>query len=123
MTPAAVKIANVVRQALSTNQNGEAIAALNALKRLLRNEGLDLHDLGRAIERGFALAPRASPVAPVPPATGDWARLAAWCLRHHGKLTDKQRSFLVAMTVWSSEPTPKQREYLLGLRNQVRAAA
>jgi hypothetical protein len=45
-----VKVTKSLRQALSTTNPGESTAALAAIRRLLKSNGCDLHDLVISIE-------------------------------------------------------------------------
>jgi hypothetical protein len=49
-TALSAKIAKSLRQALSTTNSGESIAALDAIRRLLKSNDCDLHDLAISIQ-------------------------------------------------------------------------
>jgi hypothetical protein len=52
LTPIAGKVAKLLKQMLSTEHDGEAIAAKEAIKRTLAGAGADIHVLADAIEAG-----------------------------------------------------------------------
>lgn len=96
---------------LGTDSEGEALATVRALRRVLAAQGLDLHDLVAALsEGGGRAAPEASGPAP--------AELASWCLGSGLPWSERERAFLWAMArhrrAWD-RLTPRQQGWLRDL--------
>jgi hypothetical protein len=138
LAPVAGKLGSIVRM-LSSDREGEIVAAARALGRTLKSAGLDIHALAERIEQadgsgkiseadmrrlyaaGFA-AGRAAAEKQNDPG-GDFHNLdgtttpeamAAWCRRHSDRLGEREREFvrsISAHVVWR-EPTPKQAKWL-----------
>jgi hypothetical protein len=83
---------------LSSNRDGEVLAAVNAIGRLLQSNGCDFHDLSAAI---------CAPHEDV-----DWRRQARFCNRHRAHLTARELDFIATLARWHGEPTDKQRQWL-----------
>jgi hypothetical protein len=74
---------------LASDHEGEVLATVAAIKRVLSSDGRDLHDLADAIARPLPTPP-SSPPAPQPSA---WRRQAEQLLQHRD-LTAWERKFL-----------------------------
>lgn len=108
---------------LASQHDGEAVATVRAIERILASAGLDLHDVARAIAAPAAPDAIAAPTRQ-PSQSGDWRRLAAWCRDHDGgRLTQKQRAFVADMVTWRGEPTAPQAEWLRAIADRLRRAA
>ena len=141
------RIAALVRM-LGTTNDGEKIATVNALQRLLASRNTDLTDLGDAIERlatgGLEeaamqrifdagrerereeverkLAESQAVYGLNPDGSPDWEAMALHCQRHVDRLEAKHHQFIDDMSgrlAWGSEPTEKQGKYLLSLFRQL----
>ncbi|MCP3397825.1 MULTISPECIES: hypothetical protein [unclassified Bradyrhizobium] len=94
------RIGQLLRLALSSNQTGEAVAAIAALKRTLGAAGLDLHDLAGAAERGLQpqyqqQQPRQrGSWGPPEPSLDDWNSMAWWCFHHRYRVPVHQRELV-----------------------------
>jgi hypothetical protein len=112
-------LAKLVRL-LGTDKDGELVAAVHAMKRVLAGSGNNLHDLAAVIE-----APSVVPGTPrdddefLLPCRG----MVATCSRHAECFTTKEREFLRSLARWRGKPTPKQIGWLLALYERVRRAA
>lgn len=107
------RIGAIVRL-LGSDKDGEALAALRKLGRLLRADGRDFHWLGDLLERHFA-----------PAGAKPWQSIAAQCLqRGHGRLKNFEIEFLLSMSTWPREPSAKQAALLeqIAVRLRVEAA-
>jgi hypothetical protein len=135
--PIADKLGKMIRM-LSSDRDGDVIAAARAIGRLLRNEGLDIHALAEGIENpngnalneaemkklydaGYDAGVRAAEnkhhgagdFANVD-GTPSWHAIALFCQRQDDRLREKEREFvhdMAARTVWC-EPTEKQAKWL-----------
>jgi hypothetical protein len=87
------KIAKLIRL-LASDQPGEVVAAVTALRRTLDAAGLDFHALAAAAEAGLrrpAERPQASWEPPAPD-LGNWQSMAWWLHWHRHKLSDTKRA-------------------------------
>jgi hypothetical protein len=82
---------------LASDKPGEIIAAVHALRRVLSNAGLDLHDLADTIKS----ADRRK-------AGGDENvfEMIRCCYRHADMLTTKELNLVRSISDWSREPNP-----------------
>jgi hypothetical protein len=142
------KVAKLIRL-LATDKGGEALAALEALRRTLRSAGSDFHALAAMIEAegdakvdfitGHSRTAREAFDAGYEAGyqTGlrdaeeeqreradvpaDWRAMARYCASHIELIDPKHRHFIVTMNVMPSwkRPTPKQEKYLRNLYRHV----
>jgi hypothetical protein len=108
MTALPRQVPALVRR-LSTPHDGEIIATVHALRRVLEGVGLDLHAVADRLERGQPLS--AKPRKATSPRT-DYAALfrALAAAAHHPSLSPWERSFARSMLEQPPRPlTPKQR--------------
>jgi hypothetical protein len=122
---------------LSSDQDGEVVAAARALNRLLKINGSDIHAIADSIgqangklseaemrklyDAGFEAGVRAvedkqhgdgdfRDIEGMPP----WDKVARWCQHRSDRLRDNERQFINDMasrTVWR-DPTVKQEKWL-----------
>jgi hypothetical protein len=92
------KIGKLLRLTLSTDKEGEQLAAMSALKRALQKAGLDCHAIADAVERGLKSAESASTPrrrstswAPPLPSPDDWQAMAWFCHFHRFQLRSYQQ--------------------------------
>lgn len=100
---------------LASDSDGEVIATVRGLDRMLRSNGLDWHDLAAAICSTDA-APASSDIAGPMSQAMDWRSLAYWCRDVAGRhLAAKEQSFVLSMCRnidRGRQPSPKQGEWL-----------
>jgi hypothetical protein len=138
------KIARVILL-LGSNEDGEVIAAVGGLKRLLASAGTDLHGLASAIEKlgkmnsiglskaevekvfhaGYAKGVEDTEnklhgIDEFRSADGKpaWEAVALYCQRNKERLAIKHHEFvddMASRTPWGREPTEKQHKYLHSL--------
>jgi hypothetical protein len=114
MTPAASdKLAKLVRL-LSSDKDGEVLAAAAAIRRTLAAEGSDIHALADALCR--------RPPPPPAPREDDWHSMACECQAHSERLSEREQGFVDDMVEWTAfrEPTEKQQAWLLSIYRKVR---
>jgi hypothetical protein len=107
------RLGKLIRLALISDEDGEMLGAIAALKRALTTAGVDAHWLG-AFGRG------ATPAARAAGADHDGGhdrhdddRSAAWfCWHRRWKLSPKEREFIERIVVWSGTLSEKQRKWL-----------
>ena len=134
------KLGDLVRR-LASNHNGEIIATVCALKRTLKSNGRDLHDLAVRIEKpdltdgemqkifdaGVEVGIRSAEAVQhgdgefrAVEGTPPWEDIAVWLQRHddcHGRLNERERDFVnqMAERVLRREPSERQARWLLGI--------
>ena len=95
---------------LSSDKDGEILAAVSAIKRTLENEKLDIHALADAITAGVGSQPiRRENREP------SWHDVAEACAVHAERLRPNEQNFvrdMVRRTVHGGEPTEKQAAWL-----------
>ena len=115
LAPIADKLSKLVRM-LTSDQDGEVVAAARSINRTLKNAGLDIHVLAAAIERGNVAS--GTPNAPA------WHSVACECAAHPEQLrSEKERAFVADMVVWTrfrGEPTERQAQWLRSIYLRVR---
>jgi hypothetical protein len=115
----ASQIGKLLRLLLGTDKDGEAVAALTALKRALTASGLDHHALAAVIERGLS-ALSISP--PVQRTTDDWRSTASFCRAHRDDLTEREAIFIDNLLASYRTLTPKQEKWLYDIEAKLRGA-
>jgi len=145
LAPIADKVGKLLRTMLSTDKDGEVVAAAQALRRVVQSAGMDLHTFTRAIEKpdgaiseadlkhiydtGFADGLRKAEQAQhadnddFRDIDDDHREVAQRLLNSSAPLTAKQREFLRDMTHWRGRPTARQREWLAGLARKFNGRA
>jgi hypothetical protein len=89
---------------LGSSHDGERLATVHAIERVMKTAGRDWHDLPNAI-----VAP---PLAPEKP-TGDWRSVARFCAARARFLrNDRERDFVATLARYRTEPSKKQLQWL-----------
>ena len=107
-------VAKLIRL-LSSDRDGEVVASVRAMRRVLAAAGLSLHDLADAIE--------------LPDQTShggkfdDWRVMAKACARCPHLLSEREISFVRTMTRWRGKPSRKQSEWLQAIYDRITEAA
>lgn len=140
LAPIAGKLAKFIRM-LSSDQDGDVIAAAHAIMRALRGAGADIHALAGRIEKpngrlsememkrlynaGYHDGMRAAEDKKFGlgdfhniDGTLDWHEISLFCQRRSDRLCEKERTFIndmAAGTVWGREPSEKQIKWLKSL--------
>lgn len=97
---------------LSSEHDGEIVAAAKAIGRSLQADGKDWHWLGDLIEG--RLPPPAQDKNPLHDIL--WQEGVEAVLAVYGNhLSDREEEFLVNMSSWYGEPTAKQRKWLVDI--------
>lgn len=102
---------------LATDHDGEALACVRALRRLLDRHGLTMTDLAAVVANG-APAPSAPPPREPETEPADWVSDLATCAAHFGALSENQRDFITNMGRVhrrGGRPTPAQAQWLRAL--------
>jgi hypothetical protein len=118
----ATRVGQLLRLALSSDQDGESIAALAALRRALESAGLDLHTLGAAVERGLQAPPARPPPPPRPTHDdmADWRSTARWCRHYEDQLSPRDVEFLDTIIRYRGGISEKQKAWLDGIEQRIR---
>lgn len=121
MTPSPQDRVGKLLRMLSSDNDGEVLAATAAIKRTLATEGLDIHSLADALCQP---APRAEAKAHWRPDadTTDWHSVACECEAHGATLNLREQKFVSDMAAWTwhARPSERQRAWLLIILNKVR---
>ena len=112
LAPIANRLAKLVRL-LTSDRDGEVVAAARSINRTLKSAGLDIHALAAEIENSGPAAGRGE-------ATNnkqlDWHAIACECAGHDDRLRDhRERVFVQDMLRWTKlggKPTEKQARWL-----------
>jgi hypothetical protein len=108
-------VAKLIRL-LSSDRDGEVVASVRAMRRLLAGAGLSLHDLADAIELPDRASPRDDDAA-------DWRLMATACAQCPHLLSEREISFVTTMARWRGKPSRKQAEWLEAIYDRIREAA
>lgn len=91
---------------LGSDKDGEVLATVGAIGRVLCANKLDWHDLTSQ------LLPKAE----------DWHELLVFCVSRKDRLNAKEQDFLGTLGRWRGRPTEKQLRYLDGIAEKLRRA-
>jgi hypothetical protein len=136
LAPIADQLKPLIRL-LSSNQDGEVVAAARALNRLLKANGSDIHAIADSVgqangklteaemrklyDAGFEAGVHAvenkrhgDEDFHNTDGTPSWHAIAVWCQRHDDRLRDNERQFIntVAARTAYREPTAKEEKWL-----------
>jgi hypothetical protein len=125
------KIEKLLKVALSSDKEGEVVAAAHAIRRMLANAGSDIHELAARIKGGKlseaemrkiydAGVQEGKDTAATAAGFGStegptYLEMATFCASHdNDRLTPREREFIDDMTRWCvrREPTEKQAKSL-----------
>jgi hypothetical protein len=120
----AERIARCLLLALSSDQDGEVVAAVQAARRALAIAGLDIYALASAIETGLQAPP---PAAYRPhrqeqrqEAPRDWRAEAKFCHSNRDQLIGQEHGLIDTLLKWKGMPTPKQLDWLARVVARIR---
>jgi hypothetical protein len=117
---------------LGTDRDGELVATVYTLRRVLSSSKLDLHDLAGIVEAPSVVPPsgsgRADSGAPRWRRWNDdnvetelpWREMVVTCMRHLDRFTDRECKFIRSMGGWRDDPSAKQLGWLVALFERVR---
>jgi hypothetical protein len=123
MTPSAQDKLGTLLRMLSSDKDGEVVAAASAIVRTLKAEGLDIHSFADALCRP---APRTDTEARSASREAahdiDWYSVACEGDAHGDLLTPREQQFGSDMVTWTARraPTKKQQAWLLAIFNRMR---
>ena len=96
---------------LASNHDGEVVATVRAIQRLLKSAGRDLHDLAACLG------------APVAQQDADWRRDVRFCFEHANLLSEREIDFITNIARSPGKPTIKQMNWLHDIVDRLRGAA
>jgi hypothetical protein len=113
------RLAKLVRLALISDEAGEILGAIAALRRMLVAPGLDGHWLADVVERGTKSI--AVPLA----AEHDESdtSLVWWAWHRRDRLTPKEASFIEALTRWRGPISERQAQWLHDIADRLEREA
>ncbi len=129
--PVAGKLGKLLKM-LSSDRDGEVVAAARAIVRTLETAGADIHELAARVEGGKLSeadmqqiydaayqdgrrAAEDSKPAEFHDITPNWHEMAVDCQDHdNGRLTEREREFVADMVRWTiyRQPSEKQAKWL-----------
>jgi hypothetical protein len=119
MTDLTGRLAQLLRLALSTDKSGEAIAALEALRRTLRSSGRNIHYFADAVAWLHEAPPQVARFD-----AGEWREMVNACRRYGGDdLSPREREFLSTLARYRASPSKKQLDWLVDIFERIRGAA
>jgi hypothetical protein len=111
----APKIARLLRL-LASDKDGEVVATVAALRRVLDSAHLDLHDLAVIVE--FCARREAPPIAPTIADDLDVREMIRRCYERTDLLTKRELAFICSMARWRGQPTERQMVWLSALHQR-----
>ncbi len=105
------RVGQLLRLALSTNRDGEALGSLAAIRRTLDAADLTIHDVADAPAAGLA--------APPPPAIEGWRALAQSCDQRRDLLSQKEQRFVTVIVTYRNRPSEKQLTWLQSISERI----
>ena len=103
---------------LSSDRDGEVIAAARAIGRALKNTGADWHALAARLS--------APAKASAPPHhdthDDDWHEMREFCLQHSELLRSRELEFIENLAEWQGDLTVKQHDWLIAIYARIRRA-
>ena len=97
------KLRQLVVLALSSDQSGERLSAVEAIGRILKAKDIDTYR--------FADSIRLDTPDPAPPKLG-WRDKQRACQAHEHCLNSRERAFVLSLARWRGTPTDKQLAWL-----------
>ncbi len=88
---------------LGSDSEGEVIATVSALKRVLEANNLSFHDLADNLTGGKYEEPKYEKPEPA-----GYREMIHFCLEHDDCISNWERDFLLGMQRWRGEPSQKQ---------------
>ena len=127
LLPIADKLGKLIPM-LSSDRDGEKLAAIAAIERTLKARKLDFNDFARAITEPppprIIFVERDQDPAREPKT---WEEIAKWCRDHNaGRLADHERKFvwdMAARLIRDGQPTDRQADWLRALYSRLRRPA
>jgi hypothetical protein len=116
MTPAATDRLGKLLRLLSSDKDGEVLAAAAAIKRMLAAENSDIHEFVDSLCR-----PQPKQAARPPPREDDWHVVACECQTHSNRLSQREQTFIDDMATWTAfrAPSEKQQAWLAAIYRRV----
>jgi hypothetical protein len=94
---------------LSSDKDGEALAACLALGRLLKKAHCDFHDLANGLTAPVTAKPPPQSEDEAPPKNPrDWRVMRDLCLVRASRLREHELKFVANLKKWRGDLTPKQ---------------
>ena len=108
---------------LGSDRDGEILATVAALKRVLETAGLDFIDFGDALGAGLVLHTIRQPSEVLSGEDELWRQQARWLLSLGADLREKEIEFLRNIAQWIGRPSDKQLAWLERIFKEAAAEA
>jgi hypothetical protein len=106
---------------LSSDHDGEVVAAARAIDRTLKDAGTDWHDfVGKLLVPAKAHSPHRATRAHHNDTDGNWREMREFCLRHSTLLREREMEFVTGLANWRGDLTEKQFAWLSAIHKQLR---
>lgn len=92
---------------LSSDRDGEVVAAARAVERTLKSAGADWHDLAGLLTT--------APAKTNNPTATDWRAMRDYCAQHSDLLQQRERDLVDTLQRWKGAPTDKQLAWLAAI--------
>ena len=112
-SPVATRVGQLLRLAISTDKDGEALNALAAVRRTLDASGIDLHVVADAVVAGLGRPP--APIQEL-----DWRDTARFCRSRADLLSEKEARFIATIMSRDRPLSPKQDKWLSDIEARLR---
>jgi hypothetical protein len=96
---------------LASNHDGEVVATVRAISRVLKSGGFDWHDLAARLRGPVTQSPNA-----------DWRRDARFCFENADLLNERELDFITNIARGPRKPTVRQLEWLHNVVDRLRGA-
>ena len=93
---------------LDSGYDGEVVATVRQIQKVLNSAGLNLHDLSDAIAKPVIV----HVFEPEPKKGPSWREMVYRCMKQEQQLTHQELSFLSTLKRWRGTPTSKQMKWL-----------
>lgn len=108
---------------LSSNQDGEVVAAARALGRTLKDIGTDWHDFAARLLVPAKAPPYRAARNHNNAADGNWHAMHEFCLQHSVLLRSREHEFVTSLADWRGDLTEKQFAWLSAIHGRLRRHA
>jgi hypothetical protein len=102
---------------LASPVDGEVIATVAALRRVLASAHLDLHDLANVVE--FSVRREAPQIASTIADDLNVREMVRCCYERADLLTEREFDFMCSMARWRGEATERQRAWLASIYHRL----
>jgi hypothetical protein len=104
---------------LSSDRDGEVVAAARSIGRALRGNGSDWHDLASRLLVPVKVQARRDARHD----RGNWHEMRDYCIKHDVLLRSREHEFITSLGEWRGDLTEKQYDWLVAICERLRRAS